>query len=199
MQEKPSHHLLDHIPRRHQLVTLGDFNTQCVPSGGQPTTCPHGVSHRQGHSPPERLPANAEHPSRSPPSGSHHIWLPGKRCHLHCRIWAHIHQDPYRLHSVSGTQTHEASARSQAGPLRPDYWQQAPAADSYHALSGSKTASSQARPGQHLPSARKWQRPQTCCNGSNTSFLADCSSTRFPAQLTPVFISTRIFSRPGLT
>ena len=64
------HHLLDHIPRRHQLVTLGDFNTQCVPPEDSPQLARTASRIDKAHSPPERLPANAEHPSRSPPSGS---------------------------------------------------------------------------------------------------------------------------------
>ena len=39
---------------------------------------------------------------------------------------------------------HEAGARSQAGPLRPNHWQQAPGADCYHALAGSKITAPEA-------------------------------------------------------
>ena len=142
------HHLLHNLPSRHQLLVLGDFNTQCVPPEDHPRLA--GVAPRIDKATPlqkDYVPMLPKHPSRPLSSSRLDLRTSGQRSHLPGRHRAFI---LCREHQ-SDRCTRQAHVLKRA-PFVPT----AGNTDSNHAVARSPPAPSQARArpsldGAHYP------------------------------------------------
>ena len=146
------HHLLHNLPSRHQLLVLGDFNTQCVPPPRIDKATPLQKDY---------VPMLPKHPSRPLSSSRLDLRTSGQRSHLpgrhrafilcrehqsdRCTRQAHVLKRAPFVPTAGNTDSNHAVARSPPAPL-----------------AGARTALTGRRP----LSAKLWLRTQTCCHAS---------------------------------